>query len=172
VTEPSGYGHVEPLEARHRRRLDCGSPAQTLWFRRHALRAQVQGTTRVYVVTVLDDDVVVGFYALSSGSVERSSVPDADEEQLPRYPIPVVLLTRLGVEVREQSRGLGRALLKDALLRVDRAADIIGAHSLLIHCETPRAREWYLKQADFRASPTHELHLLLRLTDLRKALNT
>jgi GNAT superfamily N-acetyltransferase len=166
------FSAVETLTADHRRQdFDCGSPAQTQWLRRHALVAHNADTARVYVVRRLSDDLVVGYHALSSGAVDRGSVPNADADKLPRYPIPVILLARLGVDLSEQQQGLGRALLKDALQRTASAANTIGARALLIHAENETARDWYLKQAEFELSQTDELHLLLRMSDLRAVLD-
>jgi GNAT superfamily N-acetyltransferase len=81
-----------------------------------------------------------------------------------------VVLTRLGIDVGEQGRGLGRALLKDALLRVASASEILGARALLIHCEDDTARSFYLHLGEFEASPTDPMHLYLLMSDLRKAL--
>jgi GNAT superfamily N-acetyltransferase len=89
---------------------------------------------------------------------------------LPRYPIPATLFTRLGVDKTEQGQGLGRALVVDAIRRVIAAADTIGAVALLIHAENPAARVFYLHLAEFEASPTDPLHLMLRLESLRATL--
>jgi GNAT superfamily N-acetyltransferase len=89
---------------------------------------------------------------------------------MPRYPVPVVILTRLGVDVREQGRGLGRALLKDVLLRVASASEILGARALLVHCEHTQAKSFYLHLGEFEESPTDPLHLYLLMSDLRKTL--
>ena len=87
-----------------------------------------------------------------------------------RHPIPVVLLTRLGVDVQAQGLGLGAALVRDALIRVAAAADVIGVRALLIHAESDRARAFYEHIAEFEPSPTDPLHLVLLIKDLRRAL--
>lgn len=169
---PRRFSAIETLRDDHRRQdFDCGSSAQTQWLRRHALVAHNADTARVYVVRRLSDDLVVGYHALSSGAVDRQSIPNADADKLPRYPIPIILLARLGVDLSEQHQGLGRALLKDALQRTASAANTIGARALLIHAESETARDWYLKQAAFEASSTDDLHLLLRMADLRAAVS-
>jgi GNAT superfamily N-acetyltransferase len=45
---------------------------------------------------------------------------------LARHPVPVMILARLAVDKAHQRKGLGQALLKDALLRTAQAADIAG----------------------------------------------
>jgi hypothetical protein len=61
-------------------------------------------------------------------------------------------------------------LLRDALLRVAEAADIVGVRALLIHAKDQEAREWYLGKADFDESPVDSLQLMLLMKDLRKAI--
>jgi GNAT superfamily N-acetyltransferase len=81
----------------------------------------------------------------------------------------VILLARLAVDRSERGTGLGKALLKDALLRIARAADIVGARAVLVHAIDERAKEFY-QHFDFEPSPIHELQLMLLMKDLRKAL--
>jgi GNAT superfamily N-acetyltransferase len=149
--------------------FDCGSPAQTDWLRRHALQAQAAGTSVVFVTCPVGERRVVGYFALAAGSVEPADAPPRITAGAGRYRIPVVVLTRLGVDRVEQGRGLGSALLKEALLRTAAAADTIGARALLIHAESATARAFYLHLAEFEPSPSDPLHLYLLMKDIRHA---
>lgn len=165
----SDYDPVTSISAEHvTAEFDCGSEAQTAWLRRHALQADRTDSSKVQVVTRTGDKRVVGYYALSAGSVEPAKAPPRVTRGMPRYPVPVVILTRLGVHRGEHGRGLGRALLKDALLRVASASEVIAARALLIHCEDDDAKGFYLHFAEFEESPTDPLQLYLLLSDLRK----
>ena len=150
----------------------CGSAAQSEWLVRHALQAQQSGTSRVYVVSEETDEGqrVVGYYALAAGSVAPATVPQRLAQGVARYHQPVVILTRLGVDLSCQGLGLGRALVTDALRRVAAASEVIGVRALLIHCENDTARDFCLHLAKFDASPTDPLHLFLLMKDLREAL--
>ncbi len=152
--------------------FDCGSEAQTSWLRRHALQADLTDSTKVRVVTQRGDKRVVGYYALSAGSVELADAPERVRKGMPRYPVPVIILTRLGVDRSEQGQGLGRALVKDAILRAEAASHSIGARALLIHCETVEARDFYQRVVpDFAESPTDPLHLYVLMSDLRRTIS-
>lgn len=165
------FGPVVPLIAPHdTTAFDCGSDTQSEWLRRHGLQAHSAGTSRVYVSTVPGSPIVLGYYALAAGSVEPAEAPDRLRKGVGRHPIPVVLLTRLGVDVRVQGLGLGAALVRDALLRVATAADVIGVRAVLIHAESDRARAFYQHVAEFDTSPTDPLHLILLMKDVRRAL--
>jgi len=107
---------------------------------------------------------------LAAGSVAPAQAPVRLGQGAGRYHQPVVILTRLGVDLSVQGMGLGRALVVDALRRVAAAGEVIGVRALLIHCEHDKARDFYLRLAKFEPSPTDPLHLFLLMKDLRKAL--
>jgi hypothetical protein len=151
--------------------FDCGSEAQTVWLRRFALQASRSDTTKVYVVCRPGMRTVVGYYALSAGSVAHEDAPDRITKGIGRYPIPVIVLTRLGVDVSEQGRGLGSGLVADAFLQVASIADRVGVRALLIHAESPSAAAFYRRISPaIQESPTDPLHLVLLIKDLRQAI--
>ena len=166
------FGPVESLGRAHMLAgFDCGSAAQSAWLAAHAAQAHQAGLSRVYVVTDGDrTQRVVGYYALAAGSVAPAQAPVRLGQGAGRYHQPVVILTRLGVDLSVQGMGLGRALVVDALRRVAAAGEVIGVRALLIHCEHDKARDFYLRLAKFEPSPTDPLHLFLLMKDLRKAL--
>lgn len=165
------YSGIEELDPKHDLDdFDCGSDAQTTWLRRHALQAQYGGMARVYVVRRVDDDKVAGYYALTTGSVLQAEAPARLAHGAGRYDIPVIILTRLGVDRADQGGGLGRALVVDAFRRVDRVSQEVGVRALLIHAEDHQARSFYRSLANFEASPVDELQLILLMKDLRRVL--
>jgi GNAT superfamily N-acetyltransferase len=150
--------------------FDCGSPSLTDWLREVAPMAQRAGTNRVYVACYRGEAAVAGYYALAAASIEQAEASPRALQGAGRSPIPAILLARLGVDGRAQGQGLGRALVRDALLRVAQAADVVGVRAVLIHAESSRARDFYLSLAEFEPSPTDPLHLILLLKDLRRTL--
>jgi len=81
----------------------------------------------------------------------------------------VTLPARLAIDKREQGKGLGPALLKDALKRIEQAAEIIGIRAVLVHAIGQDAHGFY-KKFDFEESPASDLHLMLLMKDLRSSL--
>jgi GNAT superfamily N-acetyltransferase len=146
----------------------CGQSDLDNWLKRFALVNQKASMTTVFVTCSANK--VVGYYALATGGVERAQAPDRVSRGVPAHPIPVVLLARLAVDSSAQGRGLGRMLLRDALIRVASAAEEVGIRALLIHAKDERAREFYMGCAEFEPSPTDPLHLFLLMKDLRKSL--
>ena len=165
------YAPAEPLTRDHdRASFDCGSEAQTNWLRRYALLAQQADTARVYIVRPHGERRVAAYYALAAGSVE----PDLGSARLTagagRHPVPVVILARLGVDLRDQRQGIGRELVRDAFLQTAAVAERIGARALLIHAETAEAAGYYRRlDPAFEPSNADPLQLLVLLKDLRAA---
>lgn len=165
------FAPVVPLTAQHETDdFDCGSEAQTNWLRRHGFQAQQTGTSRVFVVTPVGSNTVVAYYALAAGAVEPEYASLWLRKGVGRHPIPVVILTRLGVDLSTQGIGLGSAIVKDAFARANRAADEIGVRALLIHAESEAVRAFYDHLAEFEPSPTDPLHLILFMKDLRQVI--
>ena len=165
----SDYRRVEPLTANHDvSQFDCGSEAQTTWLRKHGLQAHQADTAKVYVICRRGTMEVAGYYAMSAGAVSHDHVPPRLTKGIGRYPVPIVLLARLGVDVRNQGKGLGSELVRDALLQSALVADRIGVRALLIHAETDDAATFYRRISPaFEPSPTDPLHLVLLMKDLR-----
>lgn len=166
------YGRIEPIAPDHdTQSFDCGSEEQTAWLVRHALQAHQSDTARVYVVCLDGSRSVVGYYALAAGSIAHAAAPPRLTKGVGRYPVPVVILTRLGVDLDQQGRGLGSALVRDALFQVAAIAERVGVRALLIHAETPEAAAFYQGiDPGFEASPTDPLHVVLLIKDLRRAI--
>ena len=137
------------------------------WFHRFAWQNRSAGNARVFVTTQEPD--TLGFYALSMGAVQRSKLPDALKPGRRPDPCPILLLARLAVDQRAQGRGIGAALLKDALLRAYKLSNEVGFAALLVHCANDHAREFYLSQSShFVPCPGAENHLMLPLRALRE----
>lgn len=151
--------------------FECRSPEQTEWLRRHARQSIGVGTTRVLVVTPLDSDVVVAYYAWCMASVTLAEAPPRVRKSAGRYPQPVALLARLGVDVDHEGHGLGAGMLTDVIVRTLALGEEIGCRGLLVHTETLDARHFHLHLVpEFETSPTDDLHLYLLMKDIRRTL--
>ncbi|WP_239404445.1 DUF1778 domain-containing protein [Frankia sp. Cj3] len=155
-----GFNDIETLASHHRcSAFDCGSLPTTTWLREQALAAARSGRNRVRVIRRGSGDDVAGYYALSSGSL----VGDGGQT-------PVLIISRVGVDLADRHRGVGRVLVADALRQAAYAAGPAHTPILIIHVEDASAREWCRKLKIFSGSPSDPYHLLLRVCDLRLAI--
>ena len=164
----AGYEPVRKLGAADAvESFDCGQAALNQFLQRYALVNQKAHSAQTYVCCL--GTQVVGFYSLSVGSVDVADAPTRVAKGLARYPVPVMILARLAVSLDHQGKGLGRALLKDALLRTAQAADLAGIRCLVVHAKDDTARQWYASW-EFESSPTDGYHLYLLLKDIKAML--
>ena len=155
------------LEAHHHlESFCCGEPLLDTWLKTRARKNEASGASRTSVIT--HDYDVVGYYSLAVGSVSHALVPGRIRRNMPD-PIPVMLLARLAVDTSLQGQGIGRALLRDAILRTDQAAHIAGIRAILVHALHEHARCFYMG-CGFTPSSINELTLMLPLSVVRASM--
>lgn len=154
----------EPLTPAHLSNdFDCGEESLDFWLKKYALKNEAVGASRTFVVCC--NRQIIGYYALAAGSVAQQEAPGKVKRKMPD-PIPVMVLGRLAVDKRWQEKGIGRGLLKDALLRTLAVSSQVGIRAILVHALSEKAKEFYLRHG-FSASPIDPLTLMLRLQDIR-----
>ena len=168
ISAPNSQPFIEKLTASHSLTdFDCGQIELNRFIQRYAYQNQKANSSQTYVGTY--EEVVIGYYTLTVGSVINSQAPDRVTKGQPKHPIPVMILARLAVDIQWQNRGVGKGLLKDALKRTAQAADIAGIRALLVHAKDPDVRRWY-ERFNFEPSEIDPLSLFLILKDLKKYL--
>lgn len=161
----TGVRAIEKLKPGHDvLAFDCGQEDLNRWFRKFALQGQTANTSQTYLG--LAGREIVGFYSLVVGQIAFDEAPGRLQKGVARHPVPVMLLARLAVHKTWQNKGVGRALLRDAVLRTLQAADIAGIRAMVVHAKDEEAKRYY-RQFEFLESPTDPLHLFALLKDLK-----
>ncbi len=158
---------IEKLRREHNvTQFDCGNRALNTWLHKYAWTNQQADSAKTYVAVA--GDRVAGYYALATGSVHKHESPERIARGLANHPIGIVLQARLAVDRDQPGKGLGKALLFDALTRIAEAADIVAVRAVMVHAIDQAARGFY-EHFEFEPSPVNPFQLLLLLKDLRKA---
>ena len=118
----------------------CGQTVLDDWLRRTAAVAAAAGTAATWVLC--RSEVVVGYYALAMGSVERRRVPSRLGRGQPD-PVPVLVLARLALDTTEHGSGLGADLLRDALARGVAGGRRYGARAIVVEAIDASAADFY-----------------------------
>lgn len=145
--------------------FSCGEPVLDTWLREQARKNEDRSASRTYVVC--DGMAVVGYYCVAAGGIARNHAPRRMQRNMPD-PIPVMVLGRLATHQRYQGRGIGKAMLFDAILRVLQAADIVGVRAILVNAISSSAQQFYLRYG-FLESPVEPLTLCLPLETARQS---
>lgn len=160
---------VAPLSRQHdRKAFDCGVTELNDYLRRFARQNQSSGISQHFVALKTPDSAqILGYYALSAGTVAFDQVPEDLRKRLPRYPVPVAHIGRLAVDQGSGGRGLGSWLLIDALARTLRVADQLGIHTIEVLAINEAARHFYQKYG-FQRLRDDPRHLYLPVSAARK----
>ncbi len=156
---------LSALDSKHNRN-DFKSSSEAL---NHYLKHQVNQDIRRRVagcfVAIHQDQRIAGYYTLASASVRLSDLPSSIGKKLPRYPsIPAVRMGRLAIDQEFEGKGLGSALLADALAKA--ASSEIAAFALIVDTKDTQAARFYLHHG-FIALPDSPLTLFLALATLK-----
>ena len=162
MKQPSPISKDDPTDC-----FDSGSSALDSWLAAHALRNEESGASRTYVVR--EAGRIVAFYSLVTGAAERSGAPGGIRRNMPD-PIPVMILARLAVSRTHQGRELGRALVRNALLRTLRAAEIAGIRAVTVHALDEKAAAFY-ERLGFDPSPVDALVYFARPNSVLAAID-
>lgn len=157
----------EPLTAQHTLgNFDSGVHSLDEWLRRRAMQNQASGASRTFVAC--DDARIAGYYALSASAVAPDAATGRFRRNMPD-PVPVAVLGRLAIDKSFQGKGLGRALFRDAALRVLAAADSIGIRGMLVHAISDEAKAFYVGLG-LDVSPLEPMTLMATVADLKASL--
>jgi GNAT superfamily N-acetyltransferase len=153
---------IEPLNISHRLEgFDSGKPAIDKWFRERSLQASLANSAKTFVL--VHNDEVIAFYSLTVGEIVNAQASARLKAGMSNLSIPVLLLARMAVHKDFQGQGLGKGLLRDAILRTFAISQNAGVRALTTHPVDDSARQFYLKFG-FSENPhrPNELYLLFK----------
>jgi GNAT superfamily N-acetyltransferase len=160
---PSPPSAPEPLRDDHDlEHFQCGVASLDDWLKRRARANQAGGASRTYVIAA--GKRVIGYYCLSSGAIAVIEAPGNIRRNMPD-PVPMTVMGRLAIDHLWQGKGIGVALLQDAVLRAAQAAEIIGIRGVLVHAISIEAKAFY-EHHGFVPSRSNPMTLLLSLKGL------
>ncbi len=144
--------------------FDSGKPALDAFLKDMALYNQQQGYTRTFVIA--DENYhVAGYHSLCAGMISRDHAPRQVKGHNAPGEIPVALLACLAVDRRHQGRGLGKALLKNALMAVVSTSQLVAFRAVMVHALDDDAEKFYVNFG-FRSAKGLERTLLLSTKDV------
>ncbi len=170
MIQSAKYGPTRPLrKSDDRRSFDCGVDPLNLYLSQYALQNQKKDAARTYVV-VNGEGKIVGYYTLVYGSVAVGETPEEISSGLGKYPVPIILIARLAVSIDGHGKGLGRSLIRDALVRSVSAADIAGLSAVVVDAKDADAKAFYEKMG-FIPGPEDEFQLFMKMSEIRVLLS-
>jgi ribosomal protein S18 acetylase RimI-like enzyme len=150
-----------------RQDFDCGESALNTFLQRFARQQADKDFNRSYVAVAEGELRIRGYYAISTASIDFQNWSPA--LRLPRYPVPVVRIGRLAVDVREQGNGVGIALLRHAMQLAASTAEKIGLYAVVVDAKNEAAVAFYAKYG-FQRFADQDLSMFLTTQLIRSAI--
>ena len=150
---------IEPFDAiRHSKKLrnqfSCGDPILDSYIKKQAKQDIKRRISHVYIASAKttnqatnqedqQQNPILGFYTLSTTSINLAQLPPNKSNKLPKHPIPAALIGRLAVNQSFQGQGIGRRLLADAVKRTLAVSQQIGIYALVVDAIDTNAYHFY-----------------------------
>jgi len=122
--------------------FSCGVDPLDRYLQTRATQDIRRRIANCFVATAANSNTIAGYYTFSAASVPMLDLPSETAKRLPRYPVvPAALIGRLAIDRQYRGRGLGAALLFDAIARAARADTAIFA--VLVDAKDDAASAFY-----------------------------
>jgi GNAT superfamily N-acetyltransferase len=159
---------IEPLRASHERsEFSCGKASLDDFLRLRASQYEKRRLGRTYVALFPGAMTVAGYYTLAAGAIAIANLPPEAAKRLPKHPVPVIMLGRLGVDQKARGQGLGKALLRNALHRSLDLSEQLGLFAVEVLAIDSDAKEFYIKYG-FVPLADNDLHLFLPIRTIEE----
>lgn len=145
--------------------FDSGEASLNNWLRKKSLKNQAQGASRCFVILNTNKQVI-GYYTLTAGAIAHEASPKSFKRNMPN-PLPILLLGRLAIDKKHHNKGLGSALLRDAMLRAINVSSDTGIFAILVHALSNQAKQFYLSRG-FVECPVNPLTLMVTLKTVKR----
>jgi GNAT superfamily N-acetyltransferase len=142
-----------------------GRPELDQWLNRHGLTATRAGSARVYLG--FREAEVVGYFALSAGSIDPVLAGTRTGKGMPRHPIPAILLARMAVAEDAQGRGVGRELVAEAASLTLAVARLVAVRALVVDALDEPAG--FYEYVGFTRNEANPIRLEILVKDLELA---
>ena len=136
---------IEALGKQHdRKAFSCGVEPLDRYLKEQAGQDARKRVAAPFVLCPGQGNTVVGYYTLSSLSVDVGDWPEDVARKLPRYPVvPATLLGRLAVDRSLRGKGAGEHLLIDALRRSLEASREVASAAVVVDAKDEDAAAFY-----------------------------
>lgn len=139
---------IEILAKKHDKgNFNCGQGLLDNYLKRQAGQDMRRYLSVCYVLNSSADNIVKGYYTLSSHAISKNDFPDQLSKKLPpNYQnIPAILLGRLAIDNSLKGKGFGEILLLDALKQCLSISETVGALAVIVDPIDENAQKFYKK---------------------------
>ncbi len=145
MINPQATFEIRKLDGNHQKaNFVSGSIQLDNYLKNQAGQDIKRNISVTYALTATNSSDVLGYYTLSSISIDVSELSDEYMKKLPKYPmLPGILIGRLAVDSHHQRKKIGAHLLIDALKRSLLISSQIGINAVIVDAKDDNATKFY-----------------------------
>jgi len=148
--------------------FDCGEPVLNQWLKNHGLQNNKLNGTLTFVIEN-DNGQIAAFYSLVMAEVQPEHVSAKLKSGMGKYPIPVIKLTRMGVDLRFQKLGLGQGIIRELFKKSLELSHEIGFKAIVVDPLNENARSFY-KSVHFKENNFGKPFMYITVPEIAAAL--
>ncbi|SRR5579885_266022 len=153
--------------AHNKKNFSSGSVPLDNYLKNQAAQDIKKNVSVTYALTSINSTEVIGYYTLSSISIDTSELSDEYMRKLPKYPMfPAILIGRLAVDLHHKGKNIGANLLIDALKRSLLISDQVGINAVIVDAKDDNAANFY-RHFGFIKLPSNKLKLFLAINTIK-----
>jgi predicted GNAT family N-acyltransferase len=146
----------------------CGHESLDTYIRKQASQDLKKRVSTVFVLIDDPEVSILGYYTLSSYTVDIAVFDEALAKRLPRYPLlPATLLGRLAVDNTQKGKRFGEFLLMDALKKSLEVATQVASLAVIAEALDERAFRFY-KKYGFQEFKQQKMKLYLPMKSIQQ----
>ncbi len=146
------------------KKFECGNKNLNEYLVKYARQNEHKQISRTFLL--LDNLTVVGYFTLATADLDIESFGPEEKKKLPNYPIPCIRIARLAVDIKYQSKGHGKYLLKEIIKKVISISSVVGVFALIVDSKN-ESIEFY-EHFGFKSLETKDNTLALPIATLLK----
>lgn len=146
----------------------CGEESLDAYIRNQASQDLRRRVSTIFVLIDHPKMDILGYYTLSSYTVDVAALEESFAKRLPRYPaLPATLLGRLAVDNTHKGKRFGELLLISALQKSLTAAIQIASVAVVVTALNEKASSFYIKYG-FEPFSQEPMKLYLPMKSIEK----
>jgi predicted GNAT family N-acyltransferase len=161
---------VEPLDGQKHDRAAFSSGVAPLdaYLKNQASQEAKRKVAVTYILREQNSSLIIGYYTMSTASIETTRLPENITRRLPRYgALPAMLIGRLAIDRRYRGQGFGEYLLVDALKRCLNLSRKIASMAVLVDAKDERTAQFY-ERYGFRRFSDRPLNLYMPMAEIEQ----
>jgi len=143
------------------KKFNCGFDELNLFLKRFAKKNDKLGYGKTFILEENDD--IIGFFTLSVGQIEYNNLPE--EYNVPKYPCPVVRISRLAVDINYQKRGYGHILMSKIFSKIILVSNEIGIFAVVV--DSKKEASLFYEQYNFIRLFKYKYTYFLPINDIK-----